>query len=79
MCKRGVLLIYITLFYWMCTEPQPVVCYICWILYQAGAAEEGYYVIANRSPTCEAGTATVVTSSNSTKFAVGGDGSVKVL
>jgi hypothetical protein len=46
---------------------------------QAGAAAEGYYVIANRSPSCEAGTAVVVTSSNTTTFAVGADGSVKVL
>jgi hypothetical protein len=47
-------------------------------MFQAAAAEDGYYVIVNRMPTCEAGTAVVITS-NSTKFTVDGDGSAKVL
>jgi hypothetical protein len=49
------------------------------MLFQTGAAEQGYYVIENTAPTCESGTAVVVTSSNSTEFTVDGDGSVKVL
>ena len=49
-----------------------------WILFQDGAAEEGQYVIANRKPTCESGTAIMVTSRNSPQFAVDGNGNVKV-
>jgi hypothetical protein len=74
LCKRHALLIYITL---MLLDVHRTT--TRWIFYQAGVAEEGYYVIANRSPTCETGSATVITSSNSTKFAMDGDGSVKVL
>jgi hypothetical protein len=47
--------------------------------FQAGTAAEGYYVLANKVPTCETGMAVAVTSGNGTTFAMEPDGSVKVI